>query len=250
MLGAGCILVGRNYELSPKAMVMVRAVTISYALFIAVDFLLPSAIQLPPVTLLLAWCLTLLFMAAVASLAYRLGGGQRSGTASYRAEVVDHKIKNVLVIGGAGYIGSAYYPGYLDKGYHVRLLDLLLFGTEPIAGMIGHPELEIIQADFRQVEKVVDAMRDMDAVIHLGAIVGDPACALDEELTIEINLIATRMIAEVAKGSGVRRLIFASTCSVYGASDQLLDEHSLLNPVFTVCTQQGCFRKSLAYDGR
>jgi len=68
-------------------------------------------------------------------------------------------------------------------------------------------------------------------VIHLGAIVGDPACALDEELTIEINLMATRMIAEVAKGSGVSRFIFASTCSVYGASDQVLDERSALNPV-------------------
>jgi len=139
--------------------------------------------------------------------------------------------KKILVTGGAGYIGSALLPKLLDKGYHVRLLDLLLFGTEPIAGLMSHPELEIVQADFRQVEKVVDAVRDMDAVIHLGAIVGDPACALDEELTIEVNLIATRMIAEVAKGSGVQRVIFASTCSVYGASDQLLDEHSVLNPV-------------------
>jgi nucleoside-diphosphate-sugar epimerase len=71
----------------------------------------------------------------------------------------------------------------------------------------------------------------VDAVIHLGAIVGDPACALDEALTIDINVMATRMIAEVAKGSGVGRFIFASTCSVYGASDEKLDERSTLNPV-------------------
>src|SRR5262245_5021809 len=88
-----------------------------------------------------------------------------------------------------------------------------------------------MQADFRQVDKVVEAMRGTDAVIHLGAIVGDPACALDEELTIEVNLMATRMIAEVAKGSGVNRFVFASTCSVYGASDQILDERSALHPV-------------------
>jgi len=93
------------------------------------------------------------------------------------------------------------------------------------------PDLEVIQADFRQVDRVVEAMQDVDAVIHLGAIVGDPACALDEELTIEVNLMATRMIAEVAKGSRINRFIFASTCSVYGASDELLDEHSALNPV-------------------
>ena len=74
-------------------------------------------------------------------------------------------------------------------------------------------------------------MHDMDAVIHLGGLVGDPACALDEQLTIEINLMATRMIAEVAKGSGIGHFIFASTCSVYGASDQMLDERSELRPV-------------------
>ena len=59
----------------------------------------------------------------------------------------------------------------------------------------------------------------------------DPACALDEELTIEVNLTATRMIAEVAKGSGINRFLLVSTCSVYGASDELLDEYSALNPV-------------------
>jgi nucleoside-diphosphate-sugar epimerase len=113
----------------------------------------------------------------------------------------------------------------------VVLLDLLLYGTEPILEFINHPRLTVLQADFRQVDKVVEAMRTVDAVIHLGAIVGDPACALDESLTTEINLMATRMIAEVAKGSGVERFIFASTCSVYGASQEKLDERSALNPV-------------------
>src|SRR4029079_6285270 len=110
-------------------------------------------------------------------------------------------------------------------------LDLLIYGTEPIEDSVAHPNLEIMKADFRQVDKVVQAMRNIDAVIHLGAIVGDPACALDEELTIEVNLMATRMIAEVAKGDGVSRVICASTCSVYGANDAMLDERSALNPV-------------------
>jgi nucleoside-diphosphate-sugar epimerase len=74
-------------------------------------------------------------------------------------------------------------------------------------------------------------MKDMNAVIHLGGLVGDPACALDEELTIQINVIATRMIAQVAKGNGISRFVFASSCSVYGASDQILNERSALNPV-------------------
>jgi nucleoside-diphosphate-sugar epimerase len=141
------------------------------------------------------------------------------------------KFKNVLVIGGAGYIGSALLPKLLDKGYHVRLLDLLLYGFEPIERVFDHPHLDFVQADFRQVDEIVKAMHNIDTVIHLGAIVGDPACALDEELTIEINLMATRMIAEVAKGSGTSPFIFASTCSAYGAGDRLLHEGSSLNPV-------------------
>ena len=107
----------------------------------------------------------------------------------------------------------------------------MIYGTDPIDKWLDHPHLEILQADFRQIDKVVEAMRDVDAVIHLGGIVGDPACALDEALSIDINLMATRMIAEVAKGSGVGDFIFASTCSVYGASDQMLDERSELKPV-------------------
>ncbi len=74
-------------------------------------------------------------------------------------------------------------------------------------------------------------MQEVDAVVHLGAIVGDPACNLNEELTIDVNLISTRMIADVAKSAGVRRFVFASTCSVYGASDELLDESSDVQPV-------------------
>lgn len=139
--------------------------------------------------------------------------------------------RRILITGGAGYIGSALLPKLLSRGYQVRLLDVLLFGSAPIADVLTHPNLEIIHADFRQIDRVVEAMRRVDAVIHLGAIVGDPACALNEETTVEVNLLATRAIAEIAKGCGVSSFIFASTCSVYGASDDLLDESSPLNPV-------------------
>ncbi len=144
---------------------------------------------------------------------------------------VERERQSVLVIGGAGYIGSALLPKLLDRGYHVRLLDCFLYGEEPIQPFIQHPNLEIHRGDFRNVDTVVAAMRDMKSVIHLGGLVGDPACALDEELTIQINLIATRMIAQVAKGNCISRFVFASSCSVYGASDQILNERSALNPV-------------------
>lgn len=139
--------------------------------------------------------------------------------------------RTVLVIGGAGYIGSALLPKLLEKGYRVRLLDLMVFGEEPIAQVAHHPNLEVVYGDFRHVECVVEAMRGVDAVIHLGAIVGDPACSLDEDLTIDVNLSATRMIGELAKAAGIERFIFASTCSVYGACDETLDERSMVRPI-------------------
>jgi len=119
----------------------------------------------------------------------------------------------------------------LDRGYRVRLVDSFMFGDEPVKHLLGHRNLEVVKADFRQIDKIVEAMYGMDAVIHIGAIVGDPACALDEDFTIEVNLMATRMIAECAKGFGIQKFIFASTCSVYGASDEVLNEKSALNPV-------------------
>lgn len=140
-------------------------------------------------------------------------------------------MQRILVVGGAGYIGSALLPKLLNQGYKVRLLDRLLFGTEPIAHLLDHPNLELTAGDFRQVHTVIEAMSGIDAVIHLGALVGDPACELDEMLTIEINLMATRMIAAVSKSFGVRRFVFASTCSVYGTGDHILTEESALNPI-------------------
>jgi nucleoside-diphosphate-sugar epimerase len=222
---------GRTYRVRYKARLIIQAVSLSYLVFGFIAFLIPSLITLPRGALFPAWIATMVVLIVArawtdlwASIVLR-EDHNRAGDTGPRP------ISNVLVIGGAGYIGSALLPKLLDRGYHVRLLDLLLFGPEPVAKVIHHPNLEIIKADFRQVDKVVEAVRGIDAVIHLGAIVGDPACALDEELTTEVNLMATRMIAEVAKGSGVDRFIFASTCSVYGASDEILDERSALSPV-------------------
>jgi nucleoside-diphosphate-sugar epimerase len=140
--------------------------------------------------------------------------------------------QNVLVIGGAGYIGSALVEQLLERGFHVRVLDKLVYGVEPIEELLDHPSFELVEGDFRQVDNVVDAVQGMDAVVHLGAIVGDPSCALNEDITTEVNLMATKMIAQVAKGYGIRRFLFASTCSVYGAqNDEMIDETADLVPV-------------------
>jgi nucleoside-diphosphate-sugar epimerase len=235
---SGFYTYGRYYAGRYKTLIVAQAVCIAYLVYGALTYLaqgillpfLRPYLALPRGAFFVSWALTILLL-----LIARLWSSIWKDLT--RREVVQHKqhsdgkVRTVLVIGGAGYIGSALLPRLLEKGYQVRLLDLLLYGTEPIESCLGHPRLQIIQADFRQIDQVVEAMRDVDAVIHLGGIVGDPACELDEDLTIDINLMATRMIAEVAKGSGVGHFVFASTCSVYGASDHHLDERSQLNPV-------------------
>jgi len=226
---SGFYTYGRAYRGRYKAFVVVQAISFAYILFGCLAYFVGEDI-FPRSVLVAAWffSVTLLVTSRLWSLLWT-----KMALAEQRFfnRYAERPIRRVLVIGGGGYIGSALLPKLLDAGYHVRLLDMLLYSTEPIQEVVTHPNLEVMDADFRQIDKVVEAMQDVDAVIHLGAIVGDPACALDEELTIEVNLMATRMIAEVAKGNRVNRFIFASTCSVYGASDELLDEHSALHPV-------------------
>jgi nucleoside-diphosphate-sugar epimerase len=226
---SGFYTYGRFYRGRYKVLIVVQAVSIGYLIFGSLTFLSQGGLYIPRGALVLSWVLSIVLLTMARAWSSILRTILRSERSAGRPE--NRAIHKVLVIGGAGYIGSALLPKLLEKGYQVRLVDLLLYGTEPIEKFLNHPQLEVMQADFRQIDKIVEAMRDVEAVIHLGGIVGDPASALDEELTTEINLIATRMIAEVAKGSGVGHFIFASTCSVYGASDQMLDERSELNPV-------------------
>jgi nucleoside-diphosphate-sugar epimerase len=219
----------RAYMGRYKLLIVAESVSLTYVIFGALLYLLPGPWWMPPTALVLAWVLTMALLV-----------GARIWALLWRDMVCTElevrppdkaQVRRVLVIGGAGYIGSALVRQLLDKGYEVRVLDQLLYGLDPIRSLVAHPRLEVQQGDFRQVDKVVQAMRGIDAVVHLGGIVGDPACALDEELTIEVNVMATRLVAEVAKMSRVNRLIFASSCSVYGAAEEGLDERSLLRPV-------------------
>lgn len=235
---SGFYTYGRFYRGRYKVVIVIQAVSLAYLVFGLLTYLsqglffgfLKGFLNFPRVALILSWGLSIALLIAARAWASLWENVMRVEQSLARRPK-EYKVRNVLVIGGAGYIGSALVPKLLDKGYRVRVLDLLLYGTEPLEKWLDHPHLEVTQVDFRQIDKVVEAMRDIDAVIHLGGIVGDPACALDEALTVEINLMATRMIAEVAKGSGVGPFVFASTCSVYGASDHMLDERSELKPV-------------------
>jgi len=137
----------------------------------------------------------------------------------------------VLVIGGAGYIGSLTVERLLARGHRVRVLDRMMYGSESLSPFIKNPNFELIEGDVTDISKLAEGMRHASAVIHLAGLVGDPACAVDPDFTRHENIIATRMAKEVAKSLGVHRFIFASSCSVYGASDNEMREGDDLNPV-------------------
>lgn len=172
-------------------------------------------------------------------------------------------IESVLVVGGAGYVGSQLVRQLLDSGYRVRVLDLQLFGLEPLQDLLSNKRLQVQKGDFRNIEHVTRALRDMDAVVHLAAIVGDPACAIDEETTIAVNYQAAKMMAQMARANGISRFVFASTCSVYGASDgkSEITELGTLNPVSLYATTKidaekglletadGCFQPTMLRFG-
>src|SRR5262249_30388530 len=107
---------------------------------------------------------------------------------------LSHRRDSVLVVGGAGYIGSLLVEQLLEKGYHVRVLDSLLYGDEPLRPVRRHPDFELIVGDCRNIQDVVRAVRGVESIIHLAAIVGDPACDQDRGPALETNYAATRML--------------------------------------------------------
>lgn len=137
----------------------------------------------------------------------------------------------VLILGGAGYIGSCLVRKLLAAGRKVRVMDSLMYGDYSLHDVLGHPNLHVLVGDCRKLRDLVAAVKNAEAIIHLAAIVGDPACEVDRQTSREINYAATRMLIEVAKGNGNCRLIFSSSCSVYGATDLLMDEYSNVAPI-------------------
>ena len=140
----------------------------------------------------------------------------------------------VLVTGAAGYVGAVVVARLLAAGRPVRAFDSLLFGDAALAAPREAPAglFELVAGDVRDAVAVQAAARGCDAAIHLARLVGDPACALDPPLTRAINVDGTAHLADACALAGVRRLVFASTCSVYGAAgDGWLDEASATTPV-------------------
>ena len=238
----------RRYENRYKLVVVAQAVTVGISAYTFLQYFVFRADLIPRGVAVLIWGLIFLTI-----------GGARFGklwiTRRFRLVPVQPgkhtKIRNVLVIGGGGYIGSILVHRLLAANYRVRVLDSLLYGDDALRELGHHPDYELIVGDFRNVEAVVRACQGMEALIHLGAIVGDPACALEPRLTTEINFAATKMVMEICKGYGISRFLFASTCSVYGATENLVDEQSPVNPVsLYAATKLDSERVILNTDGK
>lgn len=140
----------------------------------------------------------------------------------------------VLVTGGAGYVGSMLVPALLEAGHEVRVLDVLTWGVQPLLGSWSHPDFSFIRGDVRDPEHRASAVAGMEAVVHLAAIVGDPACAREPDLARAVNLDATLELIADARRAGISRFVFASTCSNYGRMADpagYVTEESALTPV-------------------
>lgn len=127
----------------------------------------------------------------------------------------------ILIVGGAGYIGGALTDILLKTKHEVRVYDALLFEESYLK------DVPFVFGDIRNKEHLKEQLKWADAVVWLAALVGDGACALNPEISTELNQDMVKWLADNYDG----RIVFMSTCSVYGEHDKVLDEDAPTNPL-------------------
>lgn len=128
--------------------------------------------------------------------------------------------KNVFVTGGGGYVGCVLVPKLLAKGYHVKVIDLFIYGDDVLDGVKDHPNLIQVKGDIRDRNLLEKELLGYDTVIHLACISNDPSFELDPGLGKSINYDAFLDLVDVSKSVGVKKFIYASSSSVYGIKDE------------------------------
>lgn len=138
---------------------------------------------------------------------------------------------NVLVTGGAGYLGSVLCEHLLDAGYHVTVIDSLMYGQNSLFHLCANPAFNFIEGDVRNEDLMQGLIKDADVIIPLAAIVGAPACKRDPWLTTSVNLEAVQLINRLR--SPQQLVIYPNTNSGYGAStgDTYCTEDTPLEPI-------------------
>lgn len=153
----------------------------------------------------------------------------------------------ILVTGGAGYIGSGLVRLLLSRGLRVRVLDSLVFGGEALLGYVHARDFHFLHGDLRRVADVRAAVAGVSSVVHLAAIVGDPACSRSPELAQAVNGEGSELLLRESLRAGVERIVFSSTCSNYGRMGELsvCDESSPLRPVSLYAELKVAFERRL-----
>jgi len=148
-------------------------------------------------------------------------------------KIFSHKpVKRILVTGGGGYIGSVLVRRLLESGYHVRVMDKFIYTEDGLTDLKSNSSLEIMRGDVLDIADLAKAVKDVGAVVHFAEIVGDPATALDPEITVANNVVAAVALAQLCKYFQINRFVYASSCSVYGSSEQdWVNEDAPTNPV-------------------
>ena len=152
-------------------------------------------------------------------------------------------MKKILITGGAGYIGAVLTGMLVERGYDVRVIDRLYWGSGPLDRWKEH--VEIIKGDVRSMSD--DVLNGIDGVVHLAGLSNDPTAEYNPAANWEMNTAATRALAEACKRKGVERLTFGSSCSLYDGlpTGQVYDEESELRPRGAYATSKKAAEEAL-----
>ena len=140
-------------------------------------------------------------------------------------------LNSVLITGGSGYVGSVLTNYLVKENYDVRVVDSLVYGNDGISKLVENKKIKFFNLDIRETKNLTNIIQDVDCVIHLAAIVGEPLCKKIPDAAKQINEFATKNFVNICKKNHVKRFIFASTCSNYGSSSNIVDESSPVKPL-------------------
>ena len=138
-------------------------------------------------------------------------------------------MKNIFIVGGAGYVGSVLIPKLLQRNYKVTCFDLMIYGENLLQ---KHENLKIIKGDMREQNLLKNIIKDFDSVIHLACISNDPSFELNPDLGKSINFDAFEPLVKICENSSINQFIYASSSSVYGIkNEQNVNEKMSLEPL-------------------